>query len=297
MALGDLPAPFDASTADLSNEARGRYIEALNMEWRRLLGSETFKREEAIQSFLERHPSLVPGAGGPTMRSGHAAWPGVVFSQPRLPDLATKQPDFMWIAVDSAFLMPVLVEIERPDKRWLHADGSGQHSDLTLPLSQVAHWRGWFGLEGNRSKFLRLYRVPRGLSDRPLKPHFIVVHGRREEVLATPERARLRASINEAHRLDTTIMTFDALACDSKALDYATVRLETDGNFRVSNIPATFAVIEGNREQIDVLSNLELAVEASPDLAPNRRRELIAAITELRASAPAGLSFSVAKRR
>ena len=229
MAVGDLPAPFDPTTADVSAEARARYVEALAAEWNRLVGDPAFTVESNVQCFLERHPSLVPGAFGPSLRSGHSPWPGAVVAQPRLPDLSTKRPDFMWIATDSAFLRPVLVEIERPDKRWLHADGSGQHADLTVPLTQVAHWRAWFDTAGNQPAFLRHYRIPRALMDRPIKPHFIIVHGRREEVTSSPARQGLRSGINAAHSTDTTIMTFNALSPDANALDFGTVELDNDG--------------------------------------------------------------------
>lgn len=200
VAIGDLRTPFDPSAADLSDGARSRYAIALRAEWNRLLDDDLFKEESNIQEFLERHPALVPGAFGPSIPSGHAPWPGAVISQPRLPDLSTKRPDFMWIATDSAFLRPVLVEIERPDKRWFHDNGGEQHSDLTTALSQVAHWRRWFNTDGNRTAFLRHYRVPSPLTDRPVRPHFIVVHGRRKEVLRSPAHQRLRSSIERRPR-------------------------------------------------------------------------------------------------
>src|SRR6266508_4029363 len=64
--VGDLPPPFDPLTADRSDAARGRYVDALSAEWKRLVADPAFLVEGNIQVFLERHPSLVPGASGPT---------------------------------------------------------------------------------------------------------------------------------------------------------------------------------------------------------------------------------------
>lgn len=297
MVLGDLPAPFDPSAADLTPVARASYLEALTAEWKRLIGDPLFTDEANIQRFLERHPSLVPGAFGPSMRSGHTPWPAAVVTQPELPDLSTKRPDFMWISTDSAFLRPVLVEIERPDKRWFHENGAEQHADLTTPLTQVAHWRSWFNTAGNHTAFLRHYRIPRVLMDRPIEPHFIVVHGRRDEATGSPARQRLRASISAAHSTDTILMTFDALSPDGNALDFGTVHLERDGLIKAVSVPATFAFSEGDRDRAQGIEGLEHAIDSSPDLSPTRKTELKAVLSELRGARPLGLRASVARRR
>lgn len=299
VAIGDLRTPFDPSAADLSDGARSRYAIALRAEWNRLLDDDLFKEESNIQEFLERHPALVPGAFGPSIPSGHPPWPGAVITQPRLPDLSTKRPDFMWIATDSAFLRPVLVEIERPDKRWFHDNGGEQHSDLTTALSQVAHWRGWFNTDGNRTAFLRHYRVPSPLTDRPVRPHFIVVHGRRKEVLRSPAHQRLRSSIEAAHGGDTTITTFDRLQPDVNALDFGTAHLESDGSLRMVKVPATFALYEGpwERERVDLVAGLDGAISASPDLSSARKEELQHVLKELRRPTPRGRQVFTARRR
>src|SRR5262245_4016189 len=70
--------------------------------------------EAHMQSLLERHPCLVPGAHGSplTAPSGHGPFPAAVISQPPLPSYGGKVPDFMWITMDSVLLSPVLIEIE-----------------------------------------------------------------------------------------------------------------------------------------------------------------------------------------
>lgn len=299
MGIGDLPAPFDASTADLSDAARTRYADALAAEWQRLLDDPAFTVELNIQAFMERHPSLVPGAFGLSMHYSHPPWPSAVITQPPLPDLSTKRPDFMWISTDSATLRPVLVEIERPDKRWFHASGGEQHSELTTPLTQVAHWRAWFQMDGNPTRFLRHYQIPRPLLDRPIRPHFVIVHGRRHEGDASPELSRLRSSIVDAHRHDTTIMTFDRVTPDRNALDFGTVRLDPDGVFRMQSVPGTFALLEGDgaRRIVHTVGGLVEAITASPDIAPHRKDELLGVVRELQAQRPPGLFTSVARRR
>lgn len=299
MPVGDLPAPFDPMMADGSPGARAMYTEALQAEWDRLLVDAAFTREINIQTFLERHPSLVPGARGPSMRSGWRPWPSAVITQPRLPDLSTKRPDFMWIASDSAFLMPVLVEIERPDKRWFHDDGTEQHSDLTTALNQIAHWRAWFDTGGNGTQFHRYYRIPRELMDRTIKPHFIVVHGHRSEVMSSPARQRLRSSISKAHDSDTTIMSFDSLSPDNNALDFGTAQLDTDGTLRMVSVPASFCLggSDWNLELVHAVEGLKTAITSSPDLSEARKSELTAVVDKYRTARSPGLKFGVARGR
>src|SRR4051812_29021212 len=81
-------------------------------EWRALLARDAADREGALQIFLERHPSLVPGPFSTAGwgESGHFPFPAAVISQPPLQGLQRRVPDFMWIAVDSGTISPVLVE-------------------------------------------------------------------------------------------------------------------------------------------------------------------------------------------
>src|SRR6478672_8579833 len=78
-----------------------KYKSNLMVRWKDLLDSEASNIEKNIQQFLEENPCLIPGPFGITFSSGHFPFPSAVITQPFLKGLATKIPDFMWIASDS----------------------------------------------------------------------------------------------------------------------------------------------------------------------------------------------------
>jgi hypothetical protein len=265
------------SVPDLGPEGKSvsadRRRRTVDDEWVRLLDDDAFRVEANIQAFLERHPSLIPGAFGASMRSGHPPWPNAVFTQPPLPGLSTKTPDFMWIASDSASVQPVLIEIETPNKRWLQQRTTTQHSDLTVALSQLAHWRAWFAAPGNQSQFRRIYQIPRELMDLPLDPRYVLIHGRSAETRSVPERSALRSSIVDTYRRSgAELMSFDALRSDSRSEGFFTVRLESTGAVSAVSMPATFEVPSG--DCIRMVTSWQQAIECSPDLPPAKAAEL-----------------------
>jgi hypothetical protein len=105
-------------------------MEILASRWRQLIDSDESTDERLVQSFLERHPSLLPGSHSVDGSSGHWPFPFAVISQPKLPGLSTRIPDFMWIASDSASVYPILIEIETPHKRWFHTNKPELHRGL-----------------------------------------------------------------------------------------------------------------------------------------------------------------------
>lgn len=73
--------------------------------------------ERCIHEFIELHPSLLLGLAGAEGFDRRTPFPGGVVSEPPLIGLTTKVPDFLWITYNSAFLHPVLIEIETPHKK------------------------------------------------------------------------------------------------------------------------------------------------------------------------------------
>jgi Domain of unknown function (DUF4263) len=205
-------------------------------EWQLLIDSDDSRDEQVLQRFLESNPAFLPGARTLDGTSGKDPWPYAAISQPRLPALSTKVPDFMWIAHDSAFLYPILIEIETPWKQWFHRDKLAQHSDLTTPLTQVAHWRRWFNKGRNHVNFYDYYRIPRDLQDLALRPRYVVIHGRRSEASQSPAAIEFRSSL--AISEDTHLMTFDRLTLDPRAAKYFTVSADEHGFHIHPNSPA-----------------------------------------------------------
>lgn len=196
-------------------------------KWNALLESEESREERVLQEFLERHPWFLPGAHTLDSNSGHQPWPGAVITQPPLPDLSTKKPDFMWIAMDSVHLYPILIEIETPWKRWWYQSEIAIHSDLTRAMSQVTQWKRWFNDGINHGKFHRYYRIERDLQDLTLAPRYVIIHGRRAEANRSPASISSRGSI--PHDADTHLMTFDRLGVDPRCKKYGTTVVNEHG--------------------------------------------------------------------
>lgn len=205
-------------------------------EWLKLLDDPTSRDERVLQRFLERHPLFLPGSHTLDTNSGASPWPHAVISQPRLPALSAKVPDFLWIAHDSVFLYPILIEIETPWKKWFHGRSLRQHSDLTEPLNQVAHWKRWFARGRNVPAFYDYYRIPRSLQDLKLIPRYVVVHGRRSEANATVASREFRAELGAG---DVRLLTFDHLVPDQRSARYFTVGVDEAGYFIHPNSPST----------------------------------------------------------
>jgi Domain of unknown function (DUF4263) len=172
------------------------YEKRLATAWKNLWTGEAGRQERNLQHFLEAHPCLIPGFRSFNTDSGHAPFPAAVITQPKLPELSTKQPDFCWIATDSVWLYAVLVEIETPDKRWFIRDGKrkGQlHGDLVHAKSQLDHWKAWFAQPENQTAFLKQYQVPDPLVHRDFVQQYVLVHGSPEEFAGRRDLQRLRA--------------------------------------------------------------------------------------------------------
>src|ERR1043166_2416161 len=178
-------------------------------EWRQLL-TEVESDEKTIQQFLEKHPCLVPGAFSLPMPSGHGPFPSAVITQPILTGLTTKLPDFMWIAMDSCTLYPVLIEIEDPKKHWFTKKGRPT-ADLTQAIDQLTSWRRWFEQPENLLVFEKMYELTAFLADKRVQPQFVLVYGRRSEFKASPG---LNAKRGQMMRSNEVFMTFDRLAIE-----------------------------------------------------------------------------------
>jgi hypothetical protein len=95
------------------------YLAWVTPRWDALLASHP--AEPAVQDFLERNPAYLPGVN--QYGSGHhSPHGGVVLTQPQLKGLRQNRlPDFMWIGATSDLVTPVLIEIEKPGKKWFNS--------------------------------------------------------------------------------------------------------------------------------------------------------------------------------
>jgi len=252
------------------------YNDLLMRRWRSLLDSPASQDERLLQAFLERHPSLLPGSNTVDGDSGHAAFPVAVISQPKLPGLSDRHPDFMWIATDSESVYPILIEIETPHKQWFYGNRAEIHSDLTHAQGQLAEWRAWFNQGHNRTLFLDMYQVPQLLSERRLSPRFVLVHGRRSNYAGSRLRQAKRA---ELAREDERLMSFDRLTPAKWGALYSCVRMTADG-YRVVAVPPSLTIFNDG-EDYQYAAGWEEALDDCPDMPVTRREYLKKEIRKL----------------
>jgi hypothetical protein len=272
----DLPSASEAASPHALDAKT--YLELLRPAWQALIDSEESKQEAVVQNFLERHPSLLPGAFSVDGDSGHAPWPFAVISQPKLPDLSTKLPDFMWLATDSDTTYAILIEIETPHARWFHEKGTEVHSNLSHAQGQLAEWRAWFSKPRNQIAFAEYYELPDLLRRRKLVPRYVLIHGRRAEI--DEDSARL-SKRRELYREDERLMTFDRLAPSEKAAELLCVKRRPDA-YHLEYASPAFQVCDWDADRYAAITGWAEGLNRTSDLAPGRAAFVSQAIDELR---------------
>ena len=237
------------------------YVEPL---WSALLESDP--SESDVQDFLERHPTMIPGAfsviGGP---SGHAPFPDAVISQPELYGYHCRRPDFMWVSKNSVALNPVLIEIEAPNKKMFRKDGSPT-ADFTQARNQISEWKIWFSKPENQVAFLRDYGLP--FQRLKLEPQYLLIYGRSSEYEGNEHLTRLRSEVtgpNEA------LMSFDRLKFDANADQFSCVR-HTPSGYEVLHIPPTYWLGPSMFSYDEKLHGLAEAARRNPLISHERKR-------------------------
>lgn len=207
-----------------------QYEIRLRGEWQVLLDSA--RSESDIQRFLEQHPCLVPGSRFPM--TGSFPVRAALVTQPGLLAKTRRVPDFMWLSNDSATLYPVLIEIERPGKRWFTAKGVPS-AKFTQALSQLREWQVWFNEPKNQSKFMERYAIPEDYDRGRFRPHYVLIYGRRDELAAERRLRHLRAM--QEHP-DESLMSFDRLVPLRDSSNYITIR-RTRRGYEAVAVPPT----------------------------------------------------------
>ncbi|WP_261342730.1 DUF4263 domain-containing protein [Aureliella helgolandensis] len=225
--------------------------------------------ESAVQDFLERHPSLVPGAWTPGTKSGHPPFCNVLITQPKLPGFEARIPDFLWISRHSGSMYAAMVEIERPSKT-LFTSAPVPTAEFTQAYNQFAQWRIWFDWPANQQLFYDHYGItPKQLFSLDFDLHFILVFGRRSEFESKPKLSKLRGKL--ANGRNEELISFDRLSPD-RWLDCAvTVTPAGGGRFTVKYVPETFTTSPHGAHDLLVLDGLEAAIDSNDDITPDRR--------------------------
>lgn len=245
------------------------YSDLLNKEWSSILNNENVSEKE-IQNFLEKNPCMLPGAFGIMSPSGHYPFPNALIAQPPLPTFTRKIPDFMWISIDSGTIRPIIIEIETPNKKWGTKDGNFR-SNFIKAWGQLAQWRSWFGTDGNISNFKKYYKLPNEIYDKPVKPFYVLIYGRKSE-LEKNEEVNLKR-INQK-REDEELMTFDRLKPQKDCSELMCVKLKKEG-FKAVSVPPTFKIKPDMNEYLTLISGKENAVRKNRFLSDERKEFLI----------------------
>jgi hypothetical protein len=240
------------------------YRAVILREWHQVLDSpETHEPE--IQSFLQDHPCMVPGYD-----AFHAALePGpvynCVFTQPVLPGVVRRIPDFMWLPTDSQTQWIVLVELEDPQKPWFTKAGQ-QTSELSQAVAQVSDWLDHLSEPENIAMFRTLYGIPRRI-----ELSCCLVYGRRSDVEANKRAASFRRKLPPQGII---WMTYDRLVPFELARDVLCVRIK-GGEFAALTVPATLRM---GPELALMWKDIKGKAEAtlrSPHISPERRDFLV----------------------
>ncbi len=244
------------------------YEKIILTKWDVFLNSDDSKIERNVQEFLEQHPCMIPGPFGLIGTSGHSPWPAAMISQPVLPSLSVRIPDFMWIARESVNVYPILIEIESPHKKWFTKAGRPS-SEFTQARDQITEWMAWFEKPQNVLQFRDIYNVRDSLGK--LKPFFLLIYGRRSEANRTEALHEKRASMGRPNEL---LMTYDRLIPQRNAREFLCVKIDGKG-YRALTVPPTLRLGPVNAEYLAVIRDKSEAVARSPYLSEDRRKFLV----------------------
>lgn len=190
------------------------YSDTAMSEWYSLLSGDP--EEEQVQHFLELHPSMIPGGSGDVGPGGHhGSDMGIVFRRPTLKGSGRSfEPDFMWVTRSSGLITPILIEIEKPSKRWFKKSGRPT-SKFTDAHDQLNDWRAWFADDANKAIFRKTFLfLGDQYENRPLEPQYLLIYGRQREfewggIHADPDG--LRRKRDSQRRAAEHFITFDSL--------------------------------------------------------------------------------------
>lgn len=212
--------------------------------------------EKAFQQFFEDNPTFVPGAFELFGTSGHYPYTQSLISQPELNGgLFKRVPDFIWLAQDSLFFTPVLIEIEKPSKRTFTNAGV-QSADFTQALGQIAEWKAILSEPENVLQFYRCFNIPDWIRKKTFAPQYGLIYGRRKEFETDPFLLKKRAQLVPP---DVMLASFDRLHPDPKGENLLCSTL-SHGEYTVKTIPPTFRFSPSIAENLSIVNGFDAAI-------------------------------------
>lgn len=246
------------------------YAERLNRAFKELLESDP--TEPKVQDFLERHPSLVPGAWTPGSISGHEPLYSALITQPMLHGFEARIPDFLWLSNHSSSLYAAMVEIEKPSKR-IFTSNEVPTAAYTQAYNQFAQWRIWFDNPAHQQNFFNDYGITAEMTNSlEFNLHLILIYGRRSEFQSNHRLSKLRSKL--AKGLYEELMSYDRLSPDHSLSSVVTVKPLGAGRFEVKYVPETFTTSPWNAPDLLAFEGLKTAIDANEEIEPERREFL-----------------------
>lgn len=253
-----------------------KYAHTVTEEWRKLLDSDPDELD--VQAFLELHPSMIPGGRGDVGHGGHhGSEMTAVWREPPLVGAGRKRhPDFMWVTRSSGSITPVLIEIEKPSKRWFNLSGSPTAA-FTQAQEQLNDWRAWFASAENQNLFRSRYLLHEQYRNRPIEPYFLLIYGRQSEFEAggghsNPDELRLkRDGLRRDHE---SFMTFDSLRPDAELECSLTATMTSQGPRAFAFSPTYCTTLTSGRDAMKLGKDVYDAFGRSAMMSPERKRYL-----------------------
>ncbi len=234
---------------------------------------ENFPSDESkFQNFFEQNPHFVPGSrdefsgvGG----SGHHPHLLCLITQPKISGLINRQPDFMWLASDSVFFSPIIIEIEAPSKKYFKSDGKPT-SHLNQAVHQLQEWQTILSRPENILKFYEDYAIPQDLRDITFQPHFALIYGRRNEYKSDKVLNMKRGNILPHNQ---TMMSYDRIFPNYLVNSFTccTVR---NGKYFAKYVSPIFHIGPDEDHFLDI-HNLDKAIQNSKSISAKRRKFLL----------------------
>lgn len=227
--------------------------------------------ESAFQHFFEQNPSFVPGAFELSAPSGHYPFTQSLIAEPELCGvLFDRIPDFIWLAQDSLSFTPVLIEIEKPNKKTFTKAGT-QTADLTQAFGQIAEWQAILNNPVNVLQFYEYFKIPDRVRQKNFAPQYGIIYGRRSEFESDILLLKKRAHLAPA---GVTLISFDRLYPEPKCSDLLCTTL-SHGTYTVKTIPPTYRYSPGTADNLSVVSGFATAISHMEKISSERKAFLL----------------------
>lgn len=199
-----------------------------------------------------------------------------LFSEPELTGAGRRfEPDFMWVTRSTSLITPILIEIERPSKRWFRQDGRPT-AEFTQAHDQLNDWRSWFARDANRVMFRDRFMFNERYDDRPLEPQYLLIFGRANEFEpggGHSDPHALRHKRDQQRAADEYFMTFDSLAPKADHAESMTVRMTATGAEAVAFSPLYGTDTRAAKVLADI-RNVDAALDRTVLMTDERREYL-----------------------